>query len=134
MELSLEDLSLLEEFKTIRAIKLDKNYLDDLSNEELTRLVLLKELFSNLTQKQKFSVGDIVKWKRGLKNKKFPSENGFGVVVECLQTPIYNNKEESGSASFREPLDIVVGILNDDKSFNTFHYDSRRFRKVTVSS
>jgi len=37
---------------------------------------------------------------------------------------------DSGSPYFREPLDIVLGFLNGDGDFITYHFDSRRFAPV----
>ena len=37
---------------------------------------------------------------------------------------------DSGSPYFREPLDIVLGFVDGDGDFITYHFDSRRFAPV----
>ncbi len=74
-----------------------------------------------------FKVGDLVKWKNGLKNRKLPKKYQPAVVVAVLDTPILNIEDNSGSPYFREPLDIVLGVVSEDGVFNTYYYDKRRF-------
>jgi hypothetical protein len=81
---------------------------------------------TNLGQKYTFKVGDVVRWKEGLKNRKLPNEKLPAIVVEVLDNPIYDEKAEVGSTYFREPLDIVLGMIIKGDLI-TFHYDSRRF-------
>lgn len=88
---------------------------------------LLHERLSSLAKHTRFRAGQIVRWKPGLKNRRLPDDGQPAIVVEVLDTPILAREEESGSAYFREPLDIVLGILDSDGDFVMFHYDSRRF-------
>ncbi|MDY6784324.1 MAG: hypothetical protein SW833_17545 [Cyanobacteriota bacterium] len=88
---------------------------------------LLKATYHNLLKKENFEVGQIVKWKENLKNRKLPYSNQPAIVVSLLDEPVVSNEEDSGSPYFLEPLDIVLGLLTDDKIFLTFYYDSRRF-------
>jgi hypothetical protein len=81
----------------------------------------------NFLKKDSFQVGQLVKWKPDLKNRKFPYQHQPAIVVEILEQPIFSNDDESGSPYFRENLDIILGILADDNTFLTFYYDSRRF-------
>ena len=87
----------------------------------------LQEACNNFLKKNLFQVGQLVKWKENLKNRKLPYKNQPAIVVEILAEPIINSQEESGSPYFRETLDIILGILVDDETFLTFYYDSRRF-------
>jgi hypothetical protein len=66
-------------------------------------------------------------WKEKLKNRKFPLENQPAIVVSILDEPIVSKDDESGSPYFLETLDIILGLIVDDGTFLTFHYDSRRF-------
>jgi hypothetical protein len=87
----------------------------------------LQSACSNLLKKESFQVGQLVKWKENLKNRRLPHKNQPAIVVDILDEPIISNEEESGSPYFQENLDIVLGILVEDDIFFTFHYDSRRF-------
>lgn len=66
----------------------------------------------------------LVQWKPYLKNRK---TGGPFVVVEVLDKPRVSTVDESGSSYFKEPLDIILGYVDTDGDFLTFHYDSRRF-------
>lgn len=61
--------------------------------------------------KESFEVGQIVKWKENLKNKKFPHKNQPAIVVAILDEPVINTDDESGSPYFLETLDIILGIV-----------------------
>ncbi|MFM5980168.1 MAG: hypothetical protein ACKO9I_06395 [Sphaerospermopsis kisseleviana] len=87
----------------------------------------LQTACKNFLKKETFEVGQLVKWKKYLKNRKIPYKNQPAVVVEILEEPILSDDDESGSPYFRENLDIILGILVDDNVFLTFYYDSRRF-------
>ncbi len=47
-----------------------------------------------------------------------------------LLEPIFDSEEGTGSAYFREPLDIVLGVL-EEGSFLCLYFDSRRFEPYT---
>lgn len=87
----------------------------------------LNETYFLFNISHNFSVGHIARWKKGLKNRKFPSYDEPVIVVQVLTEPIFDGTEESGSSYFRERLDIVLGVINPDGDFLLFHYDSRRF-------
>jgi hypothetical protein len=89
-------------------------------------IIQLQKACNNLLKKNLFQVGQLVKWKENLKNRKLPYQNQPAIVVEILAEPITNNQEESGSTYFGETLDIILGILVED-TFLTFYYDRRRF-------
>ncbi len=85
----------------------------------------LRTLSENLRQVNLFKIGDIVRWKKGLKNKRIPEYDVPAIVVEVLDNPIFDDKVEIGSTYYHEPLDIVLGLIIKGE-FLTFHYDSRR--------
>jgi hypothetical protein len=87
----------------------------------------LQTAFNNFLKKDAFQVGQLVKWKKNLKNRQLPYISQPAIVVEILDEPVISNEEESGSPYFRENLDIILGILVDDEKFFTFYYDSKRF-------
>jgi hypothetical protein len=114
-------LKLLEEKKTSELLpEEDQEYSEDYIDK-------LKFACNNFLKKEALQVGQLVKWKKPLKNRKLPYENQPAIVVAVLDEPITEGKEESGSPYFREPLDIVLGMLVDENTFLTFYYDSRRF-------
>ena len=73
--------------------------------------------------------GMLATWKPGLKNRRFPRYGEPVVVVALLETPIINPGDESGSPYFREPLDLLLGVVRgDDREFLVYHADQRRFQ------
>jgi len=77
-----------------------------------------------------FKHGDVVRWKKGLKNKKYPKEGQPCIVIEEMKAPIIQDSRDSGSPYYREPLDLVLALLDDDSDLVIFHYDKRRFELV----
>jgi hypothetical protein len=76
-----------------------------------------------------FKPGQMIQWKRGLRNRLRPAYGAPVVVVEVLEQPVYDKsrlKEGAGSAYYREPLTIVAGLLDNDGDLIFFHYDQRR--------
>jgi hypothetical protein len=90
-------------------------------------LAQLKSACKNFVRKESFEVGQIVKWKENLKNRKLPHKNQPAIVISILEEPVISTDNESGSPYFLETLDIILGIIVDDGSFLTFYYDSKRF-------
>jgi hypothetical protein len=87
----------------------------------------LKQACENFLIKENFKVGQIVKWKENLKNRRFPRRNQPAIVVQVLDEPVVSTDDESGSPYFLEKLDIVLGVMDKDDNFITFYYDSSRF-------
>ncbi len=79
-----------------------------------------------------FKHGDIIRWKRGMKNKRHPANDTPIVVIEVLEAPVYDKESDAGSPYFREPLTLKAGCLDGDGDFLIFHYDSRRFEPYTL--
>lgn len=93
---------------------------------------VLRERQHSLATRHRFAPGDLVAWKPGLKNRRVPRYGTPAVVVEVLETPVFDNETDSGSTYFREPLDLVLGMIWESGpgrgDFVTFHVDSRRFQ------
>jgi len=89
--------------------------------------VLKQKVSSFLGKSPKFELGDVVKWKKGLKNKKYPKEGQLCIVIEEMEKPIIQDSRDSGSPYYREPLDLVLALLDDESDLVIFHYDKRRF-------
>jgi hypothetical protein len=77
-----------------------------------------------------FQPGDIVMWKEGLKNKKYPGENQFAVVIQQLEEPLIQMERDSGTPYCREPLDLMLALSDNDGDLVVFYYDKRRFKIV----
>ncbi len=92
-----------------------------------SHLIELKEAYDRFLKKEDFQVGQIVKWKKNLKNKDLPRKNQPAIVVRVLAEPLVSTDEESGSPYFLEKLDIILGVMSKDGTFLTFYYDSSRF-------
>jgi hypothetical protein len=93
---------------------------------------VLQDRFKSLTARHRFKPGDLVSWKPGLRNRKVPSYSAPAIVVEVLAEPVLDTDDESGSTYYREPHDLVLGVLWDQApnrgDFVTFYFDSRRFQ------
>jgi hypothetical protein len=87
----------------------------------------LRELAERLDQLHSFTKGQFVKWKPGLKNRRFPDYGEPAIVTAILPSPIFDPGEvTAGSPYFQEPLTFVLGTYRDDE-FLEFRLDSRRF-------
>jgi len=93
---------------------------------------VLQDRFESLTMRHHFKPGDLVGWKPGLRNRTVPSDSTPAIVVEVLDAPILETSAESGSTYYREPHDLILGVLWDQApgrgNFFTFYFDSRRFQ------
>jgi hypothetical protein len=87
----------------------------------------LKELAGRLDQFHAFAKGEFVKWKPGLKNRKFPDHGEPAIITAVLSIPVFDPCE-NGAASpyFQEPLTLIIGTYRDDDLLE-FHVDGRRF-------
>jgi hypothetical protein len=87
----------------------------------------LKEVSDRLDQFHAFGRGRFVKWKSGLKNRKFPDYGEPAIVTAVLPSPVFDPSEvSSASPYFQEPLSIIIGTYRDD-DFLEFRVDGRRF-------
>jgi hypothetical protein len=74
-----------------------------------------------------FTEGQVVKWKKGLKNRRLPKEKQPAIVMEVPSQPLIDHQRDVGSPYFHETLDIVLGVIDEEGDFVTFFYDKRRF-------
>ena len=95
----------------------------------------LRERFEGLTHSHSLRPGDVVSWKPGLRNRRWPSYGKPAIVVETFATPVYDGETNSGSPYFREPLDVALGVFVEDGEhrgdFLVWHVDSRRLQPFT---
>ncbi len=88
---------------------------------------MLTELTDRLDQHNAFRKGQFVRWKPGLKNRKFPEYGEPVIVTGVLPTPILDPSENAAASPyFQEPLNLVIGIFQDDDLLE-FRVDGRRF-------
>jgi hypothetical protein len=85
------------------------------------------DLYNDLHAKEPFAIGDLVTWKQGLKNGRYPEKNYPAIVTRIYDAPLNREDMESGSNHFREPLDLVILVDTGDE-VSEFHVDSRRFK------
>jgi hypothetical protein len=87
----------------------------------------LKELADRLDQFHALGMGQFVKWKPGLKNRKFPDYGEPAIVCAVLPSPVFDPSESAASSPyFQEPLTLIIGTYLDD-DFLEFRVDGRRF-------
>jgi hypothetical protein len=68
-----------------------------------------------------------VRWKSGLKNRKFCDYGEPAIVTAVLPSPIFDPSEvAAASPYFQEPLTLIIGTFRDD-DFLEFRIDGRRF-------
>jgi hypothetical protein len=96
-----------------------------LTSEEM--LARLKRAFELLQEKHELKIGQIVKWKQGLLNKRLPKYGDPAIVIEVLEKPVFDESNDAGTPYFREKLDVVLALLDKDGDCVSFHFDSRRF-------
>ena len=88
----------------------------------------LKACAARLAKPNTFVKGQLVQWKKGLKNKRTPAYGDPVVVIETLAQPLFDQQANSaGSPYFREPLTLVAGELDGEGDLLCFYYDGRRF-------
>ncbi len=110
---------------------LEDNEIDKHMSLEIQEIVAkkLKEIYKDLLISFEFHLGQLVIWKDGLKNKRRPQVNEPAIVVEIMKEPIFDNEENGGSPYFREPLDMVIGVLDGEiENMSLLHVDKRRFK------
>ena len=96
-----------------------------------TREEKLKACAAKIIKKEAFAPGDLVIWKDGMKNRRFPAYGEAVVVTQVLDEPVFDSTDRSaGTPAFREPLDVVIGWLDSDGDFVEFHLDGRRLTKA----
>ena len=92
----------------------------------------LRERFAKFQEHHAFQPGDLVTWKPGLKNRRFPAYGQPAVVMQVLDPPLYDSENDSGDTYFREPLDLILGLFLPEGphrgDFLTWHFDGRRFQ------
>ena len=120
------DPKVLEIIENITAAA-DESDGDELAlKESASQLQILYERLTN-GRERALRPGMLAAWKRGLKNRRFPAYGEPAIVMEVLEQPVIDLENGSGWPYFREPLDLLLGIVNKDGDFLIYHVDRRRF-------
>ena len=98
------------------------------------QIELLRDRYGRINQSDpnQFRPGDLVRWQPGLKNTQFPNYGETMVVVECIDPPCSSDVTQGGSAYFREPLTLLLGMLHKG-SLTCWHFDGRRFERISAT-
>jgi len=98
------------------------------SEKDAKAIRTISDRFKAYENTSSFRVGDIVKWKAGMRNRRFPAQDEIAIVTKVYPAPIYDeNSKDSGSPQFHDPMSVVLGVIDDDGDFVEFHYDGNRF-------
>jgi len=107
-----------------------KEFLDVFAKQKASKSagpIALTAAFRSFQHRHQFAVGELVKWKPGFKITKRPDYDQPAVVVEVLDSPVFDGTTDAGYISFRQPLDIILGFMDSDGDFVAYYFDSRRF-------
>lgn len=88
---------------------------------ESTIAAELRAGYDRLIQHNEFKPGQLVQWKQGLKNRTVDSE--LGVVIAVPERP----RED---AEWFEPLDLVIGVIDQREGFMILYCDQRRLEPI----
>jgi len=118
----------------------DEAPLDLLEDEPLDGLngdlgAALRARYQLFAEPHRFAPGDLVTWKPGMKNHRLPRYGCPAVVLELLEPPVFDAERDAGSTYFREPRDLVLGLIWETGPARgdlvSFHFDRRRFQPWT---
>lgn len=116
----------------VNIAKTGPNHLDARAEAVSEHNTDLREMYERLVEEPAttFKPGMLVRWKPGLRNKRWPQYNEAAIVVEVLSEPIQDDTKDAGFTYFREPLDVILGVRDPDHDLLLFHFDSRRFEPL----
>ena len=93
----------------------------------------LQAAYAQLSAPNDFTVGDLVIFRPGMKNLKFPAE-GQPVVVTGFDPGAVEMEEDSGTNKFKQPCDLRIGLFVTSGDFSEYWVDARRFVKYEADS
>jgi hypothetical protein len=89
--------------------------------------VQLKNAYASFEMQHTFSPGQLIKWKPYQRTTRRPEYDEPVIVVQVLSEPYYDDSEDAGSPWFRQPLNLVIGLIDSVGDFLLYHVDGRRF-------
>jgi hypothetical protein len=90
---------------------------------------LLTERFASIVSQRDYGYGDFVEWIPGLRNRTIPAYGEPAVVISIDEQAFEDSTRDVNSGYFKEPIDLALGVLDQQDELVVFHFDSRRFRK-----
>jgi hypothetical protein len=87
----------------------------------------LRSAHHSYAQDHTFTPGQIVQWKPRLRNKRLPEYGQPAIVMQVLAEAIINTGEPADSPYYREPLTLVLGMLDGAGDLACFYFDAQRF-------
>lgn len=113
--------------------ELDRSAEEQKAEHNAKVIAELRDRMERLASPRNYSVGDIVRWKKGLQNRNYPEPDTLFIVTDILDTPV-KVKEREDSPYANETLDVKVLALAEGKpeSMGAFewHVDGRRIEKA----
>ena len=94
----------------------------------------LRSVHESYLRRHDFEAGQLVQWKTGLRNKRLPTHGQPAIVIDVLGEAVLNTAEPPDSPYFREPLDVIVGVLDGEQDMAFFHIDSRRLEPAAENA
>ncbi len=117
--------------KTLEDTSLE-NLDDDSESLEGDLGAALTARYQHFNQRYEFHPGDLVTWKPGLKNRRWPTPGRPAVILEILDSPVFDGEKDSGDIYFHESLDLILGLFYETGphrgEFLSWHFNSRRFQ------
>lgn len=99
--------------------------------QAMGQAVILRDALVNRQKLNTFKVGDYVEWKPHCVDKRVPARGQPAIIVEVLDGPIFDTSQDSASSPyFRQPLDIILGTVDDEGDMIIHHHNSRCFQPV----
>ena len=93
----------------------------------------LLQAYESYSAKTTFRVGDIVRWKEGLKSRNVPEKDDVAIVTEVFPAPVFDPKcTSAGMPTFHEPLTIRIGIMLSSM-FREFFFEGARLEVVDTN-
>ena len=105
--------------------------LENHNREELTPAEEAELLRAGVDQLQRpidFTIGDIVRWKPGMANRRYPGKENVAIVVSIIE-PIDSDNSPSETYA-TEKYDCVLGVMEGGETFLTFYGVTKRFEKA----
>lgn len=86
-----------------------------------------RDLSARYLRSHAFKPGDLVQWKEGLKNSKWPDYGEPVPVLEVVPGQRVGILEEGGGSRSGEPIDLRVGVFSPTGDWDAYWYNAARF-------
>lgn len=92
----------------------------------------LRDALAAFQRVERLEPGMIVRQKPACTHYVEHSDNKLGIVVALLPSAIIKEDGDPTTSSYRQPMDMVVGIWHPEGKFLLFHVDSRRYEPAEI--